>query len=336
MKYSDYPRHVVEDIARMRRRIKASGLPEKVVDRNLLICSWNIFHLGSVYEEWTENRNSPKRNLRGLAIIAEVIRRFDVVAIQEVKRQTTAIRILLNDFLGPDWGLVLSDVTEGDKKNHERLAFIYDKRRVVTSGLAGEIVLPPTDMGDPVEQFDRTPFIVGFESAGQSFSLLTAHIRFGYNSSERIPELNALSQYIATELRDRAKADNELSNLIVLGDFNIDKRDNNPLFEAFTASGLQVPAELMELKTTYGKKASHYDQIAWFMGMMDLMYAEKAGVIDFSGAVYQELRSTQLPSRLSDHFPIWVEFAMDRSSAQMAATLGVDPAMPDPLGTVPD
>ena len=40
--------------------------------------------------------------------------------------------------------------------------------------------------------------------------------------------------------------------------------------------------------------------------------------------------------RLSDHFPLWVEFITDRSSEKMARTLGVDPAMPDPLASVPD
>jgi endonuclease/exonuclease/phosphatase family metal-dependent hydrolase len=122
----------------------------------------------------------------------------------------------------------------------------------------------------------------------------------------------------------------------VLGDFNIDKRGDNDLFRAFTASGLMVPSELMELKTTYGKEASHYDQIAWFMGMMDLMYAKNAGAIDFVGAVYKELKSSQLPSRVSDHFPIWVEFSMDRSTKQMAKTLGVDPAQPNPFEAVPN
>ena len=37
--YSDYPREVVVDIARLRRRIEASRLPEKRVDVNLLIGS---------------------------------------------------------------------------------------------------------------------------------------------------------------------------------------------------------------------------------------------------------------------------------------------------------
>ena len=158
--YGDYPRPVVEDIARLRRRIEASGLPCKLMDYNLLIGTWNIRSFGRVYEGWEENPGSPKRNLRAMACIAEIVRRLDVVAIQEVKRHTSGIRMLLNDFLGPDWGLIVSDVTVGCEGNAERLAFIYDKRRVQPSGLAGEVVLPPTGAGDPARQFARTPYIV--------------------------------------------------------------------------------------------------------------------------------------------------------------------------------
>jgi endonuclease/exonuclease/phosphatase family metal-dependent hydrolase len=334
--YSDYPDFVVEDIARLRRRIAASGLPDKVTDRNLLIGTWNIRHFSRVHEDWAENPGSPKRNLRALAAIAEVVRRFDVVAVQEVKRDTSGLRMLLREFLGPDWGLIVSDVSAGSGGNTERLAYLYDGRRVEPSGLAGEIVLPPTPDGDPARQFDRTPYIVGFRACGESFSLLTAHIKYGDVPEDRLPELRAIAGYIATEIRDRAKADSEESNLIVLGDFNIDRRGDNPLFQAFVATGLIVPPALHHLKTTYGTTPKFYDQIAWFMGDLDLLSRGHAGVIDVAGAVYREITPREMSYRVSDHFPVWVEFLVDRSTEQMARTLGVNPDMPDPLSIVPD
>jgi hypothetical protein len=337
MDYADYPIPVVEDIARLRRRIKVSGLPDKLTDYNLLIGTWNIKAFGRVYEEWGENPESPKRNLRAMAIIAEIIRRFDVIAIQEVKQDTSGIRMLLDDFFGPNWGLILSDVTAGPEGNLERLAFIYDKRRVQPSGLAGEIVLPPTERGEPAQQFARTPYIVGFQSGGERFVLLTAHIRYGDVPEERLPELTALAQYVAAEIRNRAKiADGEESNLIVLGDFNIDRRGDNPLFQAFVSTGLFVPSQLSGLETTYGTEPKFYDQIAWFMGDLRLNFNERAGVINFAGAVYKELSLMQTSYRVSDHFPLWVEFIVDRSTESMARTLGLDLAMPDPLTTIPD
>ena len=329
-------KRIAEDIVRLRRRVKQSQLPKKVSDYNLLIGSWNIRNFGRVFDSWSENSGSPKRNLRSLAYIAEIVKRFDVIAIQEVKSNTDGFRLLMDKFLGNNWGAIVSDVSAGSKGNAERLAFIYDKRRVAPSGLAGEIVLPPTDSGDPQQQFDRTPYIVGFESGKERFSLLTAHIKYGDSPSERIDEIKNLSEFIATEIRERAKKGGEEKNLIILGDFNIDDRGENPLFKAFVSTGLVVPKQLLNLKTTYATKPKFYDQIAWFLGDIDLPSRERAGVIDFVDAVYKELTPQQMSFRVSDHFPIWVEFLIDRSEEHLTQMLGVDPGMPDPFGAVPD
>lgn len=336
MDYSDYPATTVKDIVRLRRRIAASSLPVKQVDKNLLIGSWNIRSFGDVYHKWVENPGSPKRNLRGMACIAEIVRCFDVIAIQEVKGETTGIRMLLDEFLGADWGLMMSDVTAGDRGNNERLTYVYDKRRVQPTGLAGEIVLPDTSQGSPQEQFDRTPYIVGFQSHHEHFALLTAHIKYGGQPVERLDEIKNLAEYIATQLRDRAKSGGEEKNLIVLGDFNIDERKDNPLFQAFISTGLYVPPQLLNLKTTYSTMPKFYDQIAWFRDDLDLLTSEHAGVINFTGAVFQEITPFLASFRISDHFPLWVEFLVDRSTEQMAKTLGVDSANPDPFADVKD
>jgi hypothetical protein len=247
------------------------------------------------------------------------------------------VRRLIDDFLGPHWGLLLSDVTAGDKGNKERLAYIYDTRRVTPSGLAGEIVLPPAEDGSFAEQFDRTPYIVGFKSGAERFALLTVHIRYGKSAEARVPELQAFADYTASEIRDRARLQSsEEANLIVLGDFNIDERATNPLFDAFVSQGLMVPPELRDLKTTYGKQAKHYDQIAWFMGAMNLMYKKRAGVIDFMGCIFKELTPRQVSDRVSDHFPIWVEFGLDRTPEVFARILGVDPDVEDPFADIED
>jgi len=93
---------------------------------------------------------------------------------------------------------------------------------------------------------------------------------------------------------------------------------------------------LLNLRTTFGTKPKFYDQIAWFMGDLDLIYNEKAGVIDFSDGVYKEISKLQMSYRVSDHFPLWIEFSVDRSTEKMANKLGIDPAMPDPLSLVPE
>ncbi|MEM1081147.1 MAG: endonuclease/exonuclease/phosphatase family protein [Pseudomonadota bacterium] len=337
MDYRNYPDFVAEDIIRLRRRLRQDNLPPRRTDHNFILGTWNIRSLGGYFDAWTENPDSPKRNLRGLAMIAEVIQHFDVVAIQEVKRETTALRLLAKEFLGPTWDVMMSDVTAGDKGNTERSAYLYDTRRVQPSGLAGEIVLPPTVDGDPQEQVDSTPYLVGFNAGGERFALLTAHIRYGEDLGDRIPELRRLAQYTAEEIRDRSRfANAEEANLIVLGDFNTDRDDDNDLFEVFLEQGLWVPEELRNLKTTYGQEAKHYDQIAWFRDDMTLLPTGRAGVVDFAGAVFQELTPFQMTFRVSDHFPLWCEFSTDRSTETIAGVLGVDPDSPDPFGGVAD
>lgn len=335
MEYADYPHSTVEDIVRLRRRLEASGIPPRRTDHNFIVATWNLRTFGRVHRSFDENPGSPKRNLRAMAIIAEVVRRFDVVAIQEVKRETEAIRMLVHDFLGSNWGLLLSDVTAGSAGNVERLAYVYDRRRVNPSGLVGELVLPPSPLGDPEEQFDRTPYMAGFRAGNEAFALLSAHIRYGRVPADRVNELRNLAHHVAHEIRDRSRFEGaEEVNLIVLGDFNIDRRDGNPLFDVFIETGLWVPDAIRETRTTYGSQAKHYDQIAWFRDDLNLVTQGRAGVIDFAGAVYPELTLQQMSFRVSDHFPLWVEFSMDRSVETMAQTLGVDPAMPDPFQDV--
>ncbi len=336
--FADYPRVVCEDIVRLRRRIEASGLPARSTDTNLIIGTWNVRHFGKLHRSWQENPGSPKRNLRSLAYIAEVVRRFDVIAIQEIKRDTIALRVLMDEFLGPNWGLVLSDVSGGDRGNSERLGYLYDRRRVAPSGLAGEIVLPPAADFTPSEQFDRTPYVVGFRAGGERFSLLTAHIRYGNSVGDRRPEIERLAQFTAREIRDRARSvAAEEVNLIVLGDFNIEaRRVDDPLFAAFVSAGLTVPEPLRDVQTNYAQTVKHYDQIAWFMGDLMLLSRGAAGVIDYRGSVYKELGARQVTDRVSDHLPLWVEFTIDRSTETLAAKLGVDSAAPDPFVDVAD
>jgi endonuclease/exonuclease/phosphatase family metal-dependent hydrolase len=341
MDYAQYPRPALEDVVRLRRQMDRLNLPRKLVDRNVLVGTWNIRAFSSVYPKWDENPDSPKRNLRAMAYIVEIIRRFDVVAIQEVKEDLSGL-LLLMDWLGTDWGYIVTDTTAGSAGNNERLAYVFDRRRVQPSGLAGEIVLPPIDKGDPAQQFARTPYLVGFQTGVEQFVLLTAHIMYGKTPAERVGEISALSRYIATELRSRSKSRaGQVDNLIVLGDFNIDQRGDDPLFQAFIANGLTVPKQLENLRTAFvGKKPKFYDQIAWFMGDFDLEL-NSAGVLDFADVIYPEVSLTDLSFRMSDHLPLWTEFALDRSAGQLAHALGLDdlppdPDRPNPLDAVPE
>lgn len=101
-------------------------VPRKKAGDNLLIATWNLRAFASLTREWTAGtKDSPKRDLRGLLAIGEIVRRFDVIAIQEVKGDLRALRDLLR-WLGDDWAFLMTDITLGSAGNDERMAFLFD------------------------------------------------------------------------------------------------------------------------------------------------------------------------------------------------------------------
>ena len=326
--YRDFPEVAIRDLVRLRRRLDEVGFPQKRLDDNLIVGSWNIAQLGRLRDDWVQE-GDPVRNLRGLATIGELVKRFDVLAIQEVKRETHAIRRLVDEILGPHFGLIMSDVSEGDRGNTERLAFIYDKRRVQLTGLAGEIVLAPEDH-TPEEwpsQFVRTPYIVGFDAGSLRITLLTVHIHWGDGDEDPAAEVAMLAPEVARRLRDRsADPEAEAHNLILLGDFNMHAGGPGSAFaQALADAELIIPPELFGIRTTVKATPTHYDHMAWFSGALGIPNRHSAGSVPFDDIVYRDRRpGSQIGARVSDHFPVWVEFSVDRSIEEMAEVLGVE------------
>ncbi|WP_435345953.1 endonuclease/exonuclease/phosphatase family protein [Haloarchaeobius sp. HRN-SO-5] len=299
-------------------------IPPRTVDENLLVGTWNIKEFGGLTEKWRAgDGDSPKRDLHSLRAIIEVLRRFDVIAIQEVVGTLKSLRHALK-FLGDDWGVMLTDVTRGDAGDGERLAFLFDRRRIQPSGLAGELVVPAEelendDIGEDAlqRQFARTPYAVSFRSGDRTFILVTLHVDYGDSADERTPELRAIADWLDRWARQINSWDH---NLIALGDFNID-RIGDERYEAFTSTGLHVPDDLNDVpRTIYADvddpTAKFYDQIAWFTGehgqpALSLEYRQ-SGTFDFREFALprRDLTMRSLSSRISDHYPLWTEFSL--------------------------
>jgi endonuclease/exonuclease/phosphatase family metal-dependent hydrolase len=315
------PDEVLADLAQLRSALDEE-VPAKALDRNLLIGTWNIRAFGDLTEKWkSAEEDSPKRDLLSLLCIAEILSRFDVIAVQEAKDNLKALRHLIHA-LGPDWGLSLTDVTEGAPGNAERMAFLFDTRRVQLSGLACEIVVPEEQLGpigsDALQrQFARTPYAVSFRSAQKTFILITLHVLYGEDEEERLPEIRAIAEWLAHWARDINSWDH---NFIVLGDFNIDRR-GDPLHEAFVSTGLDIPDDLQDAPRTIFSDPQKpelnkfYDQIAWFTGRnglptLSLRYL-RGGYFDFTDVALASrgLTKAELSWRISDHYPLWAEFS---------------------------
>jgi endonuclease/exonuclease/phosphatase family metal-dependent hydrolase len=312
------PQRVIERVERWDAFLDGA-VPAKDDGTNLLIATWNLRAFSDLTKAWTTPEGaSPKRNFTDIHLIASAVRRFDVVAVQEVRGNLRSLRYLLK-VLGDDWAFILTDVTRGSAGNSERLAFLFDTRRVKPSGLACELVVPiEEDAGVPAtdleKQFARTPYAVSFLSQGQTFTLVTLHVLYGDKAGDRVPELRAIAQWLASWAEQEFGWDH---NLIALGDFNID-RAGDPLFQAFTSTGL-VPAPSLDglPRTIFDDPgAEHfYDQIAWFTKGQKrrpvlTLEALAGGHIDFVPELRGERTLNELSWHISDHFPLWVEFGI--------------------------
>jgi len=312
------PQPVVENLKLLCEDLNAK-IPSKQLDKNLLIATWNIRAFGDLTREWESQENdSPKRDLQSILCITEIIRRFDVIAVQEVKSNIRALRDTIK-LLGEDWSLILTDVTKGDAGNGERMAFIFDTRRVKLSGLACELVVPKEwSNGIGVnaldEQFVRTPYAVSFKSCNQTFILVTLHIKYGKKSADRIAELKAIAKWLADWAGD---VNAYHQNLITLGDFNIDER-GDLLDETFLSEGLTVPPALQNPEVTRSifNKTKYYDQIAWFLDNQNVPNLSleflQGGNYDFvpTALVNRGLTKQSLSFMMSDHYPLWAEFKL--------------------------
>ena len=316
--YENSPIEVINDLVVLKQDLDQK-IPSKKLDRNLLIASWNIRAFGNLTRKWESSQNdSPKRDFHSVHCIAEIIKRFDVIAIQEVKANIRALRDTLK-LLGNDWSLILTDVAKGDSGNGERMAYVFDTRRVKLSGLAGELVIPnewtnKISQSSLTEQFVRTPYAVSFKSSNKTFILVTLHVIYGKKSSDRIDELKGIAEWLS----DWASNINAYHhNLITLGDFNIDKR-GDLLNQTFLSEGLFVPEQLQNNKVTRSifNETKYYDQIAWFNGSGNKpklsMEFINGGNYDFVGKVLanRNLSKRSLSYLISDHYPLWAEFKL--------------------------
>ncbi|MBL8960977.1 MAG: endonuclease/exonuclease/phosphatase, partial [Gemmatimonadetes bacterium] len=131
-------RRTAEGLLRLRIAL-GTDVPAKSIDDTLLIASWNLREFGGT--------KFGGREREALFYIAEVISHFDLVAVQEVRDNLDALDNLMR-LLGGWWDYLVTDVTVGRQGNGERLAFIYDKRKVNFGGLAGEITSAMVKSGD--------------------------------------------------------------------------------------------------------------------------------------------------------------------------------------------
>lgn len=289
----------IEGLLRLRKQL-AKELPARSVRDSLLLATWNIRDFGS------SKLNPSPRLKESLFYIAEIIQSFDIVAVQEVNNNMKPFLDLM-EILGPTWCYIATDVTEGSGGNGERMAFVYDKSKVMFRNIAGEIVLPDKLLVGGKQQFSRTPFMVKFQSGWCRFTLNTVHLYYGADTGDKLEKRIEEIDKIAGFLADRAEKDEE--NYVLLGDMNIvsptDKTMAALKKHKFVLPGelvkKEIPGEFLHPETPAAAEKAKtgsnmnrdkfYDQIAFYSKKNELepgKSKENAGVFNYYDSVFRE------------------------------------------------
>ena len=242
----------VTEKRRIGRHFTARGVPRSTADR-LLLASCNIANLGA-----------QKRPPEALEVIAHMLKRFDLIALQELRDDFTNLLTIL-DHMGSGFDFIMND-TAG---NSERLAFLYRTSKVALLNLFGELALNKnqyfkktvtvryrqggqerTQTFQDVEfvPFDRNPYIGTFTSGAIDFTLVNVHLyfgKFGNSTSEadrrkyarRVVEIYAMSKWADHRFEKDTTYDRDI---ILLGDMNVPAMDpSNAAYRALTRFGWQ-------------------------------------------------------------------------------------------------
>lgn len=330
---ADTRKRTVDGLKRLRAAL-AAATPARTATDSLLLATWNIREFDSAKYGY--------RNEEPYYYIAEIISHFDLIAIQEVRDALYPLQ-QLQRLLGSWWEFLVTDVTLGASGNSERMAYLYDSRKVNFTGLAAELVLPKANgaKSEPV-QMARSPYLAGFHAGWAYLTLATVHIYYGTavaDDPRRLEEITALGNTLAKHATTLSAAPlyepdakPAADNLIILGDFNIFNREDVTM-QALRAAGFIVPEPLQTIPGTNVAHDKHYDQIAYHKSLTRLRPSGKAGVFDYYESVYRNedealyaaQRSTT-PGRsfaewrsyqMSDHLPMWIEFGIDDGDAYL-------------------
>ncbi|UCE36038.1 MAG: DUF4332 domain-containing protein [Thermoplasmata archaeon] len=287
-------------------------IPQKSPDK-VLVATWNIRQLTG---------GSSIRDQKDYRLIAEIIKPFDIVAIQEVKDNLGGLRSVMQ-YLPANYKVIFTDRAG----NTERLAYIYDTNIVKPTELAGELVLLDYEREKialpNIQQefvgFNRNPFQVSFQAGEFGFVLVNVHTYYGsatvgsegYN--RRLLETFALAKWAGTRVKSRNVYD---SDIILLGDFNLPKmKESDPIYQQLEEFGLRLPKYPTEMGTSLdGLK--DYDQIAFFPDNTDEEFQELSGVFDFDDALFPDLWNNVpegefkdfVKNHISDHRVLWAAF----------------------------
>ena len=347
---------IVENLQNLRKQLK-KDVPPRTNRSTLLLSTWNL----------REFSNSKNRLEESFWYIAEIISFFDLVAVQEIGNNMTALQKLMG-ILGYKYDYIVTD-TPDSQGGSERIAFIYNTGKVKFKNIAGEVSLTKKDKikYKLPDGFARPPFSVAFQASWFKFNLCSVHIYYGTkNDTERREnEIKAITAKINKRVKD------EDATYILLGDFNIENV-NDKFHEALVGTkkkptGFYVPkGEKGKVYFTNSKNDKTFDQIAInFRNLIlkdlkisDLNKELGKGVVDYYESIFNDENHYKkvatkmykekdyiMPEnwqienwrtfQMSDHLPLWVELKIDFTDEYLETLINTKVQKPDVETEIP-
>jgi len=231
-------------------------------------------------------------------VLVQIIRHFDVVAVQEIRAKTQDVLPQLLELVnaeGAHYDFVIGPRL-GRTSSKEQYAFIFDAASIECDRESVYTVDDPDDL------LHREPLVAGFRVRGPptseafTFTLIDIHT----DPDEIATELNVLDDVFRAVRNDGRGED----DVILLGDLNSDDHHLGELgqmgYLTWAISGVAT--------NTRGTKL--YDNVL-FDTRATTEYTGRAGVVD----VLREFNlSMQQALAVSDHLPIWAEFTVREDS----------------------
>lgn len=144
-KTKDYSLRTVKNLMKLRDGKNSENIPHRTLKKTLLLATWNIRDFDS--NKFKQGPRLPE----SYYYIAEIISCFDIVAIQELNESLAPVKQVLK-ILGSHWDFITTDVNSASGGNQERLAYIFDKRKVSFRNIAGEVIIPKSKLAKGVEE----------------------------------------------------------------------------------------------------------------------------------------------------------------------------------------
>jgi len=233
-------------------------------------------------------------------VLVEVFRRFDLVAVQEIRSKNQG---LLPDFVrqlnaeGGRYDFVLGE-RQGRTSSKEQYAFVFDTRTIEVDPLAVYSILDRDDLlhrGPPPE-------------SAFTFTLINVHT----DPDETGTELDALDDVYRSVRNDGRGED----DIILLGDLNVDEEHLGQLGQI---SGIRP---LIVGTTTNTRRTKLYDNIL-LHAPSTTEFTGRAGVFDLESELGLSPDQAQ---QVSDHLPIWAEFSIHESAGPHRVATGREAA----------